>query len=52
MNTQITRSNLFDVLNANAMFSFTSGLFFLLARKLLEETACDIFGHQIIQENS
>jgi len=35
MNTQTNRSNLFHILNANAMFSFTSGLFFLLARKPL-----------------
>ena len=37
MNTQTNRSNLFHLLNANAMFSFTSGLFFLLARKPLGE---------------
>lgn len=35
MNTQTDRSNLYHVLNANAMFSFTSGLFFVLARKPL-----------------
>ena len=37
MNTQTNRSNLFHILNANAMFSFTCGLFFLLARKPLGE---------------
>lgn len=31
MNRQTEQSNLRHVLNANAMFSFTSGLFFLLA---------------------
>jgi hypothetical protein len=35
MNTN--QSNLFHILNANAMFSFTSGLFFVLARKPLGE---------------
>ena len=37
MNTQNNRSNLRHILNANAMFSFTSGLFFILARKPLGE---------------
>jgi hypothetical protein len=37
MNTQTDQSNLRHVLNANAMFSFTSGLFFVLARKPLGE---------------
>ena len=35
MNTQIDQSNLRHILNANAMFSATSGLFFLLAAKPL-----------------
>jgi hypothetical protein len=35
MNTQTDPSNLRHILNANAMFSFTSGLFFVLARKPL-----------------
>jgi hypothetical protein len=35
MNTQTKPSNLHHILNANAMFSFTSGLFFLLAVKPL-----------------
>jgi hypothetical protein len=35
MNTQTKSSNLHHILNANAMFSFTSGLFFLLAGKPL-----------------
>ena len=33
MNTQTQQHNLIHILNANAMFSFTSGLFFLLAGK-------------------
>ena len=37
MNTQISQSTLRHILNANAMFSFTSGLFFLLARPPLGE---------------
>ena len=37
MNTQTNPSNLFHILNANAMFSFTSGLFFVLARRPLGE---------------
>jgi hypothetical protein len=37
MNPHHNQSNLFHILNANAMFSFTSGLFFLLARKPLGE---------------
>jgi hypothetical protein len=37
MNSHHNQSNLFHILNANAMFSFTSGLFFLLARKPLGE---------------
>jgi hypothetical protein len=37
MNAHNNQSNLFHILNANAMFSFTSGLFFLLARKPLGE---------------
>lgn len=37
MNTQTDQSNLRHILNANAMFSFTSGLFFILARKPLGE---------------
>ena len=37
MYTQNNQSNLRHILNANAMFSFTSGLFFLLARKPLGE---------------
>ena len=37
MNTQTNQSNLFHILNANAMFSFTSGLFFVLARRPLGE---------------
>jgi NADH:ubiquinone oxidoreductase subunit 6 (subunit J) len=37
MNAQINQSNLRHLLNANAMFSFTSGLFFLLAAKPLAE---------------
>jgi len=37
MNTQNNQSNLRHILNANAMFSFTSGLFFILARKPLGE---------------
>ena len=37
MNTQTDQSNLHHILNANAMFSFTSGLFFLLARRPLGE---------------
>ena len=37
MNTQNNPFNLRHILNANAMFSFTSGLFFLLARKPLGE---------------
>jgi hypothetical protein len=35
MNSQTKSSNLHHILNANAMFSFTSGLFFLLAGKPL-----------------
>ena len=35
MNTQTKSSNLHHILNANAMFSFTSGLFFLIAGKPL-----------------
>jgi len=35
MNTQINQSNLRRVLNANAIFSATSGLFFLVAAKPL-----------------
>lgn len=35
MNTQNDQTNLRHILNANAMFSFTSGLFFVLARKPL-----------------
>jgi hypothetical protein len=35
MNTQTDQSTLRHILNANAMFSFTSGLFFVLARKPL-----------------
>jgi hypothetical protein len=35
MNTQTKSTNLHHILNANAMFSFTSGLFFLLAGKPL-----------------
>ena len=37
MNTTSNQFNLHHILNANAMFSFTSGLFFLLARKPLGE---------------
>lgn len=37
MNTTYHPFNLHHILNANAMFSFTSGLFFLLARKPLGE---------------
>jgi hypothetical protein len=37
MNTQYDQSNLHNILNANAMFSFTSGLFFILAKKPLGE---------------
>ena len=37
MNTQTDQTNLRHILNANAMFSFTSGLFFLLARNPLGE---------------
>lgn len=37
MNTQTDQSNLRHILNANAMFSFTSGLFFVLAREPLGE---------------
>jgi hypothetical protein len=37
MNTQTDQSNLRHILNANAMFSFTSGLFFVLARGPLGE---------------
>lgn len=37
MNTQIDQSNLRHILNANAMFSATSGLFFMLAAKPLAE---------------
>lgn len=35
MNTQTDQSNLRHILNANAMFSFTSGLFFILAKEPL-----------------
>lgn len=35
MNTQNHQPNLLHILNANAMFSFTSGLFFLLTAKPL-----------------
>jgi hypothetical protein len=37
MNVQTDQSNLRRILNANAMFSATSGLFFLLAAKPLAE---------------
>ena len=37
MNTQTNQSNLLHILNANAMFSFTSGLIFILAKKPLGE---------------
>ena len=37
MNTQINQPNLRHILSANAMFSATSGLFFLLAAKPLAE---------------
>jgi hypothetical protein len=37
MNIQTNQSNLRHILNANAMFSATSGLFFLLAAKPLAE---------------
>ena len=37
MNAQIDHSNLRHILNANAMFSATSGLFFILAAKPLAE---------------
>jgi NADH:ubiquinone oxidoreductase subunit 6 (subunit J) len=37
MNTQTNQSNLRHILNANAMFSATSGLIFLLAAKPLAE---------------
>jgi hypothetical protein len=37
MNTTYNPFNLHHILNANAMFSFTSGLFFILARKPLGE---------------
>ncbi len=37
MNTTYNPFNLHHILNANAMFSFTSGLFFVLARKPLGE---------------
>ena len=37
MNTLSDQSKLFHVLNANAMFSFTSGVFFVLARNPLSE---------------
>jgi len=37
MNATYNPFNLHHILNANAMFSFTSGLFFLLARKPLGE---------------
>ena len=37
MNSQIDQSNLRHLLNANAMFSATSGLFFLLAARPLAE---------------
>lgn len=37
MNTQHNQTNLSHILNANAMFSFTTGLVLLLARKPLSE---------------
>ena len=37
MNTTYNPFNLHHILNANAMFSFTSGLFFILARNPLGE---------------
>lgn len=37
MNAQINQSNLRHILNANAMFSATSGLFFLLAAEPLAD---------------
>jgi hypothetical protein len=37
MNIQTDQSNLRHILNANAMFSFTSGLFFVMASKPLAE---------------
>ena len=37
MNTHNHQPTLLHILNANAMFSFTSGLFFVLARKPLGE---------------
>jgi hypothetical protein len=37
MNTTYSPFNLHHILNANAMFSFTSGLFFVLARNPLGE---------------
>jgi hypothetical protein len=37
MNTASNPFNLHDILNANAMFSFTSGLFLVLARKPLAD---------------
>ncbi|MBI3167042.1 MAG: hypothetical protein HYZ22_01080 [Chloroflexi bacterium] len=37
MNTTKNQNNLRHILNSNAMFSFTSGIFFLLARKPLAE---------------
>lgn len=37
MNTTSKYPNLYHILNANAMFSFTSGLFFLLGRNPLGE---------------
>lgn len=37
MNTTYNPFNLHHILNANAMFSFTSGLFFVLARKPLAD---------------
>jgi len=37
MNIQTTQSNLRHILNANAMFSATSGLFFLIAARPLAE---------------
>lgn len=37
MNTTYNPFNLHHILNANAMFSFTSGLFFVLAREPLGE---------------
>jgi len=37
MNTQTNQSNLRHILNANAMFSATSGLFFFLAARPLAE---------------